>query len=195
MCYSFCMNKTIHLLRHCISTDNEQGINGSLTDAPLSETGKQQAQDLVSKLQRYSFDLIIVSPLQRTVQTINPYLETLPTKPTVIIEPLTLERDLGALTGTLEGDGKVKADRLASGLSRVEWVPPKGESILVVRERAKQFIEQIKNRTESTVLVVGHQNFLRNVELLLVNQACTDENFYSENPKRLENGEIREYKI
>jgi broad specificity phosphatase PhoE len=189
------MAKTIYLIRHCHTTDNELGINASRTDTALSENGLLEAERLVSQLSMYKFDLIVVSPLKRTIQTIKPFLDTLNGKPTVIVEPLTTERDLGIFTNTKIGDGKILADQAANGKSRTEWKPPGGESCAQVYLRAQQFFDKIRNRPEEHILICGHQNFLRCLELIVLEKPIDDEYFYSPNPARLKNGEIRQYKL
>ncbi len=180
----------IYLLRHLSTVDTEQGVNGSRSDTPLSESGKKQAQELVSVLSKHNFDLFIVSPLMRTKQTLQPYLDTLD-NPKVITEPLTIERDLGLLTNTRSGDGKIEAHRKDQGTDKISWRPPEGESILDVYERAKKFLDKLKNIDAGRILICGHQNFLRNLELLLLKRPPED--FYSESPPRLKPGEMRVY--
>lgn len=187
--------KTIYILRHCSTADSEKGINGSQTDTPLSDLGLLQAKQSISKISQYNYDLIFISPLQRTKQTIEPYLDTLKVQPEIIIEPLTIERDLGVLTNTITGDGKVPASMAASGKTKVEWIPEGGESTVMVYKRAKEFLEKLKSRNEQNILVCSHQNFLRCLELILTDQPIDDEHFYNENPPRLEPGEIRKYEF
>jgi len=189
------MTKKIYLLRHCITTDSEKGINGSRTDTPLSENGLLAAKELVSQLLAYKFDLIIVSPLQRTIQTIQPYMDALDKKLPILSEPLTLERDLGIFTNTISGDGKIPVDQKASGKSKTEWQPKWGESCVQVYQRAQEFLRKIKLRPEKSILVCGHQNFLRCLELSLLNQPVDDKHFYSDTPPRLNYGEIREFQL
>ena len=189
------MYKSIYLLRHGSTKDNELGINGSQTDTPLSEKGLLQAKNAVTNLSKYNFDLIFVSQLTRTYQTIKPYLETLEKPPRVITEPLTIERNLGIFTNTLASQGLIGEDIVKSGLSKTEWKPKNGESTLDVTERAKKFYQVLKEAPAYEILICGHQNFLRCLELLILEREVNDENFFSENPPRLDNGEIRKYTL
>lgn len=179
------MTKTLYFLRHCAIPENELGINGSRTDSPLSENGTKAAKELVIPLSENNYDLIIVSPLQRTMQTIQPYLDSLKQKPTILTDPLTIERDLGEFTNTRSGDGKIPADQKAQGKSKTEWQPKGGESTVMVGIRAQQFLKELQGRTEKSVLVCGHQNFLRCLELIIFGESIDDKHFYSENPPRL----------
>jgi len=184
----------LYLLRHASTSDSENSINGSRTDTPLSETGLKQAQDLVSKLSENKYDLIIVSPLQRTRQTIEPYLSSVG-QGNIKIDGLTTERDLGVFTNSRKGDGKIKADVQKQGGDRISWKPENGESILDVYERAKLFVQKLRTEysENSSILICSHKNFLRNLELLILNRPPQD--FYSDAPPLLEIGEIRGYEI
>lgn len=187
------MIKKFFLLRHCSTTDSENGINGSQSDTPLSPKGLLDAERLVAELSKYTYDLIVVSPLQRTIQSIAPYLHTLSHKPTLLVEPLTIERNLGTLTNTHESDGKISADMRASGKSKTEWIPPGGESTVSVYQRARQFLRTMSKRSESTILICGHQNFLRCLELILREVPIDDEQYDSTEYPKLGFGELRTY--
>ncbi len=179
----------IYLLRHAQTRDNEHHIYGSRTDTPLSKTGKDSAINLVSVLERNKYDLIIISTLQRTLQTVQPYLDTL-TNPIVITDERTIEHDLGDLTNTIDGDGKIEESQKQQDNDKISWTPPNGESIRDVSVRAKEFLNSLCTEySKKTILVVGHQHFLRCFELLLLNRPIDD--FYDLDPPMFENGELR----
>ena len=180
----------IYILRHLQTTDNESGINGAQTDTPLSKAGKELAEDLVNKLSENKYDAFVISPLQRTLQTIQPFLETVDS-PIVITEPLTIERDLGELTNSRDGDGLIEKHKGEQGTDAIDWTPPHGESINDVYARAEKFLERLSLLPHETVLVSGHQNFLRCLEMHLLNRPAKD--FYICEPPLLKNGEMRLY--
>lgn len=179
----------VYLLRHCMTRDSELNINGSQTDTPLSEKGRLQALSLVPVLSKYTFDLIIVSPLQRTKQTIEPYLSTLKNSPLLQVEPLTIERDLGKLTNSVSGDGQIPTSIAASGQNPIEWTPPEGESLVDVYKRACQFYSKILTYPQSSILICSHQSFLRCLELIISHQEI-NEHTYNEIPK-MDFGELK----
>jgi broad specificity phosphatase PhoE len=187
--------KKLILLRHCQTVDSELHLNGSIRDAVLSKLGEENAKGLVQKLSKYQFDLIFVSTLQRTLQTITPYIESLKPKPLILVEPLTIERNLGIFTGTLENTDEIGASMKSSGVSKTSWIPPNGESTREVSKRAEQFLEMIKARSENSILICGHQNFLRCLELLLKGEPVDDKHYYSDSPARLTFGEIRKIEL
>jgi len=184
----------LYLLRHALIPENENGINGSWTDSALSEKGEAQARDLTGVLSRNTYDLFIVSPLQRTQQTIQPYLDTLG-NPEVLVDELVIERNLGDLTNTIKGDGKIEKSIRESGLNKIEWRPSSGESIVDVYGRAKTFFEKIKKQyPNKTLLICSHRNFLRCLELVVLHKSIED--FYIEEPPMpaiIKNVELREY--
>lgn len=193
--YNLPVTKTLYFLRHASIPENELGINGSRTDSPLSEKGIKEAKELVTALSKHNYDLIIVSPLRRTRQTIQPYFDSLKQRPTALVDQLTIERDLGDFTNTRSGDGKIPADISAQGKDKTAWQPKGGESTVQVGYRAQQFLEEIKKRKEKSVLICAHQNFLRCLELIIRGEPIDDEHFFSESPPRLKPGEIRVYSL
>ena len=181
---------TIFLLRHTESLSNKQGIADSgVMDTELSERGIEEAQELVAALSENNYDLFIVSPLKRAIQTIRPFLDTLK-NPRVVTEPLIIERDLGEFAGTPRGTFTRYCEE--NNLDKVSFRPENGESVIDVYERAKKFfnlvVEQYK---EKTILICGHQIFLRCLELVLSGEPVEKYHLI----KSLSNGEIREFEI
>ncbi|MCH8476206.1 MAG: histidine phosphatase family protein [Opitutales bacterium] len=63
------------LIRHAQSMGNSTGNYSLLESDSLSAIGRKQAQELARALESEVFDKIIVSPLTRALETIAPYLE------------------------------------------------------------------------------------------------------------------------
>lgn len=183
----------VFIIRHANSVGNELKVIDSSDakfDLGLSEKGKKQAEELVQTLSKQRFDAFVISPLKRTIETLNPYLKTLQ-NPKVIVNPLTLERNAGEFIGK-ELEAMKEYCKVNSISDRVSFKPKGGESILDVYERAKKFLEFLKtNFKDESILICGHKNFLTCLEIL-VNSGKINE-FYS--VKALENGEMREFEI
>lgn len=179
----------IFFLRHAESLGNEKRIADSVMDTELSERGIIDAKKLVSVLSQNSYDIFIVSPLKRTLQTLGPFLITFG-NPKIIKDPLTIERDLGEFTGSPMGTfTKYCQD---NSFDMVSFRPPEGESIADVYERAKEFLLKIKkNYSDKSILICGHAIFLHCLEFLLRGISLKD--FYSF--ERLKNGEIKSYQL
>lgn len=62
------------IVRHAQSKGNASGDYSVATHDSLSCQGQQQASSLAVCLRPWAFDQIIVSPLQRAIETITPYL-------------------------------------------------------------------------------------------------------------------------
>jgi probable phosphoglycerate mutase len=155
----------------------------------LSEKGKQQSKELVKQLENYKIDIIIVSPLKRTIETIQPYLDKHPKK--VIISDLTSERNAGIFVGRPKE--AIKDYCIQNNiLNRVSFKPEKGESILEVYRRAKKFLNYLKRDFKNeTILLCGHVNFLGCLDIAITDKDI--KKFYSY--ESLKNGELKEYNL
>ncbi len=179
----------LFLLRHTESLGNKKKIADSIMDFGLSKKGKKEAKDLVPILAKGEYDFFIVSPLKRTIQTIQPFLITL-VKPRVVIEALTVERNLGEFTGTPRGTFTRHCEQNHS--DRVSCKPKNGESIADVFERAKEFLALIaKKHKDRSILICGHQVFLHCLTLILTDKPVKEYHLH----KRLANGEIRKFEV
>ena len=175
-------------MRHAHSIGNEKKMLDSRLDYGLSKSGKKQANDIVKVLGKYKFDVVIVSPLKRTQETVKPFLQK--NHINLIINDLTLERDGGIFTG--KNQDAIKEFCEKNRLERVSFRPEKGESILDVLERAKNFVKYLKKTyNNENMLVVGHKNFLMCLEIGLTGKDIM--HYYSY--KSLENAEIREFNL
>ncbi len=181
----------IVLLRHAHSTGNEKRVVDSISTKfdYLSERGKKEAEKLVKELRKYDFDNIIISPLKRTRQTIEPYVKTLH-NPKIITSKLTLERNAGEFT---DKPAKVLRDyrKDLSKREKIVFRPKGGESIIDTCKRAKKFADLLKKDFKNkTLLICGHKNFLMCLEIVLKKKSI--DNFYLYKP--LKNGQIKEIK-
>ncbi|MBX4196135.1 histidine phosphatase family protein [Candidatus Pacearchaeota archaeon] len=184
----------LYLARHTQSMGNvaniidDNSINSSDKNG-LSDLGKEQAKELAMKLEKYRFDIIVISKFKRTKETIDPYVRNHKVK--VVVSDVIGERNAGIFAG--KPKTAMKDYCLANSITdRVSWRPDKGESLLEVYQRAKKFISYLKtNFGNKSVLVVGHTNFLRCLDIAIRNSDIMD--FYS--GKELEHGEIKHYKL
>jgi broad specificity phosphatase PhoE len=183
----------LYLVRHAESITN---VNHLLDDNSLnhvdnnllSKTGEQQAAELAKRLAKYKFDIIIISPLKRTGETIKPYLEKKRAK--VLVSKLTSEWDVGDFAG--KPTTALKEFCASHDLDRLTFKPRNGESLLEVYGRAKRFLTYIKRTfAGKSVLVVGHVNFLKCLDIAITGQDIKD--FYA--IERLANTEVKEYEL
>lgn len=137
----------IYLVRHGETEHNRLGYYSN-EDENLNETGITQAQALKKKLLNTPYEVCYCSPLLRakhTAEIIN-YLDRM-----IIPIPLLTERNPGALNGKpLEVTNR---DEYWNYYSKVDYGAESMESLF---ERVHQFLDELKDRPYSDVLIVGH---------------------------------------
>jgi broad specificity phosphatase PhoE len=161
----------IILVRHGETEWNvERRIQGGLSDTPLSETGKKQAENLALRLKDQDIRAIYSSPLQRALNTARAIAKY------YNLEVLTHEGLKEINVGTLEG---VLASEITShfdafvcrrdGLENFISLP-EGESLLDVQQRAWQTLQGFtENNTEGTIVVVTHYFVIMSVICKVLN--------------------------
>ena len=182
------------VVRHNESVGNvaqviDDNSNKKRDENGLSEKGKKQSEELAKKLKDYKINVVILSPLKRTLETVKPYLDKYPSM--VITSSLTLERNAGVFVG--QPKNAIKDYCLENNITdRVSFRHDGGESILDVYERAKKFVSYLKkNFKNETILICGHVNFLECLDIILNNLDISK--FYEYKP--LENGQLKEYSL
>jgi broad specificity phosphatase PhoE len=159
----------IIIVRHGLSEANVDGSIG--TDSSLADKGRQQAEELASKLKDEGLDVIFCSPLKRCIQTAEPISRLLSQKP--VVDPRLKEVDWGTF------DGKTKEEVTAA-----VGMPPKdyldtyaydftkfgGENYKDMEKRLHQFLDDLKGRPYKKILVVTHGAPVRMLNYLLTGQ-------------------------
>jgi broad specificity phosphatase PhoE len=62
-------NQKIVLVRHAETEWSVAGRHTSFTDMPLTEEGRRKAQEIASRVNERQFELVLTSPLQRSIET------------------------------------------------------------------------------------------------------------------------------
>ncbi|TGJ86203.1 hypothetical protein E0Z10_g2508 [Xylaria hypoxylon] len=152
-------------------------------DAPLTALGKKQAAAMclrVSNLQQEA-DLIISSPLRRTLQTTRigwaPAIERLGGIGNVICLPELQESnrypcDTGSLREELEADPEFAGFNFE--LLAAEWTSKKGfwgSDEPALENRAKWVRQFLRNRPEKTIVVVSHGGIIRRITATAAGQS------------------------
>jgi probable phosphoglycerate mutase len=130
----------------------------------LTENGRTQAKLAGEDARQYEIDLIMTSPLQRTVETARIVADVMayPTD-NIVINDLFVERALGAMEG-MSWD-QVRAFDPYSGL----------ESESELKARADEALRLIRGQAESNILLVSHGSFLLALLKLLNPKALSEE--------------------
>lgn len=168
--------KQLYYVRHGESIINAQGIwanvIGSPFDLGLSELGKQQAAAAgqACKDQKLHFDLMVVSPMQRTRETAQIIIDTINfPADKVIYNPLVTERKYAGLEGTSFHD--FFENHKYQDLDTV----PGNETVEALQIRANEALQYLQNLSQDIILVVGHAAFGRAMQRAVKGQPYTDE--------------------
>jgi len=171
------MTKTVHLLRHAQSAFNEVYAAGDpdpmLFDAPLSALGHEQVTEARAAFKDLRFDVIIVSPLTRALQTATGIFGD----HDVPMQVEALHREYLENSCDVGRHPRVLSDNFPSltfdHLAEAWWYRESEdhnhvESPVIVKEPMDNFFDRVEAfrasllaRSEDSVLVIGHGTFFR----------------------------------
>ena len=174
--------KLVHLMRHgegehnaaCDAKSSEDFYESEeYADAPLTQAGEQQARDAAKGLKGAAVQLVVASPLTRTLQTVSHILEALGW------EDAAVQPKLVALEACREGMtygvhpcnrrrpiSVVRQEFPDFDFSEIAddpdviWDPAAAESDDALDARVTAFLEWLAEREEEVVLVSTHCVFL-----------------------------------
>jgi 2,3-bisphosphoglycerate-dependent phosphoglycerate mutase len=139
------MNYMLYLVRHCQATGQEP-------DAPLTETGQQQAMALADWLGEAQITRIISSPYLRAYQSVIPLTKRLGL--TIEVDDRLIER---VLCSTPLNDWR---EKLAETFVDLDLSFAGGESSRVAMSRGMAVVDEVMQRAESSVAIVTHGNLM-----------------------------------
>lgn len=141
---------TLFYSPHMTSVDNEAGRASGHANVPLSESGRQQAQELGQHYATKTLEAIFCSDLQRAVITAQIAFADrgLPIVPDARLR----EYDYGDMTQYPVAQVEEEFPR------RITEPFPNGESLLMVVQRVGAFLQDVLREYEGkTVVVIGHR--------------------------------------
>lgn len=154
--------KQLYILRHGETDHNRFGIvQGSGVDAPLNQTGRMQARAFYEKYRDHRFDLVICSDLQRSYQTIEPFLGN--------GTPLERYPQINEINWG-EHEGKKSDPALIENYRNVinAWANgdfdvsvPNGETASMLARRISTFLDALSAKEEERILICSHGRTLR----------------------------------
>ncbi len=154
------------LLRHAHSVANEKGVlAGRASGIVLSKKGELQAEDLRKRLGSLKFKEIRVSPLERCLLTLQPWLDErgISNRKIVIDQGLS-EVDYGDWTGKRLSSLALKKEWRVVQKTPSKMVFPEGESLLGVQKRArKSLMNAIEMAHGGVVLIVSHGDVIKSI--------------------------------
>ena len=159
---------TIFFLRHAESLANELGVlAGRTPGVRLSERGLKQAKGLVKQLSNYRFDVVISSPLERCIQTIEPFRKKADIS-TVEMEAFQ-EMDYGNWSGkNLKKLAQKKEWKIIQNTPET-FTFPKGESFRNAAKRINNALISIeRDFKDQNILIVSHGDIIKIAITLLL---------------------------
>lgn len=141
---------TLFYSPHMTSVDNEARRASGHADVPLSEAGRQQAQELGQHYAATPLDAVFCSDLRRAVETTQIAFADrgLPINPDARLR----EYDYGDMTQYPVAEVEAEFPR------RLTHPFPNGESLLMVVQRVGAFLREIWQEYDGkTILIIGHR--------------------------------------
>jgi len=146
------------LVRHGQTDANLNHFLQGQSDGVLNTTCLQQVQALGKHLKEFSIDHVISSPLRRAQQTAAAIAQYHDLE--VTTSALIREWNCGLLDGVPAEVFRKKLKAFDGPLS--SFRPEEGETLLEVRQRAAQFLDELMARYQGeTVVVCSHGDFMR----------------------------------
>lgn len=170
---------SFYFLRHGETDWNKEGRIQGLTDIPLNQMGRSQAQKAVGLMKTLPIDRIVCSTLDRaheTARIVNQGLQ----KP-LITDANIVERNFGAFEGMdVSAIEKLKAEMMQNGQQPEENgypCPPEGESYGDFRARTiKAFTGHLNAFQGQNILFVAHGGLYRVLRRCLFGHADSSPN-------------------
>lgn len=195
--------KLVHLVRHGQGYHNvEAALYGaaaykkqSLMDAHLDDTGKAQCIALGARIReiKLQVDVILVSPLTRTLQTASHMFAGSTSAPRMVAIEMCREAHGGHPCDQRRPIRMLRTefphvDFSLVGTDDDTWHnPDRRETVREVSIRAEKFLQILRERPERNIMVVSHGVFLETF-LNRCGLFCTDDTIKM---KRFENAEMR----
>lgn len=149
----------IYLIRHGETELNKNGCYYGVTDAELTDHGREQAAMLGAFFREHSWDRVVVSPLKRTVDTA--LLATGMEEASLWKEERLMEQNFGIFEGKTYAqicqEHSEEMDSWNQDFSHYRI--PGGESFSDVRERVEEWVDELPHE-KGQILVVAHKGTL-----------------------------------
>jgi probable phosphoglycerate mutase len=159
----------VSTIRHGLTELNRDRRVGGRIDVSLIPEGRQQAEEAAATLAGTPFDVVVSSPLQRSIETAS--LVTGLSPEVMEIDDLCTERSFGKMEGIdpTEVPRRYPEVRyLRIGHIGYSLNPPGGEPFEDLHARARRFLEGLLGRHGGRrILVFSHQNFLQQLHGVL----------------------------
>ena len=162
------MEKTIYFVRHGQTDYNLNHIvQGSGINSSLNATGRSQARAFYQYYQNVPFDLVITSALQRTAQTMQPFIDIpIPHYEDPNINEINWGEHEGMKFNPKMGDTYKNLIKNWSE-NKLDAAVPNGESARALLTRCTTFLDKVKVLEGKNILVCTHGRTLRSLMTLV----------------------------
>jgi len=141
---------TLFFSPHMTSVDNEAKRASGHADVPLSERGRQEAQELGQHYATKTLDAVFCSDLQRAVVTSQ--IAFADRRLPIVADARLREYDYGDMTQFPLAQVEQEFPR------RITEPFPNGESLLMVVQRVGAFFHEVCSRYDGkTLVIIGHR--------------------------------------
>ncbi|SHH22715.1 alpha-ribazole phosphatase [Caloranaerobacter azorensis DSM 13643] len=156
------------LVRHGETKANVDKLYSGWTDFPLTDRGKEQVKNLLEILSRENIDVIYSSPLSRTLVTAEIISKHIGKK--FYVNEKLKEMNFGIFEGkTYKEISKTYHLEWEKWISdNIKYRIPNGESLIDMYNRVTQFIDELKDK-DGTFLLVTHAGVIRIAITYLLN--------------------------
>jgi ribonuclease H / adenosylcobalamin/alpha-ribazole phosphatase len=155
---------TTLLLRHGQTALSAERRFAGRGDIPLTDLGHEQAAAAAAALaQRGGIDLVVASPLRRTLETARSVAAA--TGVPISVDDGLVETDFGSWEGMTFGEVMARwPDEIAAWMADPEVAPPGGESFAAVGARVNAALDRILAASAGqTVVVVSHVTPIKSI--------------------------------
>lgn len=147
-------------IRHALTDSVGKRLSGRLPGVPLNDTGREQAQQLASRLARLPLSAIYSSPLERAVETAEPIAQSHNLK--TFISSDFLEIDFGDWTNVTFEELQMQTRFQHFNSFRSQTRIPGGEMMLEAQTRVIAGIEKLYHQhQQQTVAIVSHSDLIK----------------------------------
>ena len=141
----------LYVMRHGSTCWNEKGIIQGHSNNRLSALGKMQVEKVAKENKETKFDIIICSPLMRTVQTAN--IMNKYHKVKIVKDKRLIEIDQGIFSGRKRSSLTAKEEKI----QKLRLKKNGQESLKEIDDRVKDFLDNVKKDYPfENILVVTH---------------------------------------
>mgnify|MGYP002711658542 CR=1 FL=1 len=177
----------LYVIRHGTTNANEQGVIQGRRMGRLSKTGEKDLEKLAKDFENTKIDIIVSSPLMRTLQTAKIYNQYHNVK--IVKDDLLLEVEEGVFTGRKHSSLSDEERKIIKSKLHEYGM----ESVQDVKQRMQDFLDTIKEKYPyENVAIVTHNMCASIIERLLKGLPIEKDD---ETLSLFSNGQVKLFKI